>query len=299
MELDADLRTRAEGDFNRLQLRRVDALQFKLQREIRLRSDEISRLKSELAFLRGRAEALPDTTDRSQQPLQSHCATLRHKAFHARTNYELKYSALNKQHQETLYEIEKGHQAEVRRLRTQLDAVLEPIPPPQIDEVDAFLSSVRAPNRNCSKHLPTPSEPDRLEEENRAAEDLVADLKAKVRTARKKLKARQVSESAEKAELAILEAERATETERAHEMEEAIAAARLEAAALNEKGEKLERASKSQTRLRLKPPLDQLTPTEKQARIVTLRRDNNRLKKEIARVDFMIYGKAGQYQMWK
>jgi hypothetical protein len=63
--------------------------------------------------------------------------------------------------------------------------------------------------------------------------------------------------------------------------------------------EKLQRASKSHTRLRLKPPLDQLTPAEKQARVASLRRDNNRLKKEIARVDFMIYGKAGQYQEWK
>jgi hypothetical protein len=38
---------------------------------------------------------------------------------------------------------------------------------------------------------------------------------------------------------------------------------------------------------------------ERHAEVAALRVENKSLKKEIARVDFLLYGRNGKYQMWK
>jgi hypothetical protein len=62
---------RARDDFGRAQMRRVDALRFKLQREINLKEDEIQRLQTELVFARGRAETISDKITYSQGALKN------------------------------------------------------------------------------------------------------------------------------------------------------------------------------------------------------------------------------------
>jgi hypothetical protein len=57
----------ARDDFRRVHSRIVESVQFKIQREINIRDDEISRLKSDLAFLRGKAHTVADTTQTSQK----------------------------------------------------------------------------------------------------------------------------------------------------------------------------------------------------------------------------------------
>jgi hypothetical protein len=294
---------RARDDFDRLQFRRADALRFKLQRDINLKDDEISRLTTELALVRGRSETVSDKVIQSKKPLESQCASLRKKLFEARSENDVKRTKIETEHQTKLRELESSHDADVKRLQLHFQTLaLDDNRPPPVDEVDAFLESVRPIQKKngCSVR----DELGRLQRLNELAAERAENLRADLAASLRKLKTHTNIEPAPigtglDAALKKLEEERISEKERSAAIARDIAVARQEAVVLAKKAQSQHATKKKFRDSDMMARLMGMTPAQKQAQIVTLHGENDRLKKEIARVDFMIYGRAGKYQKWK
>jgi hypothetical protein len=297
---------RARDDFDRLQFRRADALRFRLQREINLKDDEVSRLMTELALIRGRAETVSDKVAQSKKPFESQCASLKRKLFEARSGYDLKRTKIETEHQARLRELESSHDSEMKQLQSHFQAIaLDANRPAPVDEVDAFLDSVRPVQNKLRKNGQLVGDDlNRLKQLNQMAEERIENLKADLSAALRKSKTLPNSEPApivagDDVPLKKLEAKRVAEKERSAEITRAIAAARQDAVVMAKKAQSQPAAKKKFRDSEMIARLAAMTPTQKQAQIDTLRAENDRLKREIARVDFMIYGRAGKYQQWK
>jgi predicted nucleic acid-binding Zn-ribbon protein len=98
-----------------------------------------------------------------------------------------------------------------------------------------------------------------------------------------------------------LQADISAAQEKAQAAEVAIASAAMETSKLEERGAKMNQ-KKSQTNSvskGLSKLLNSMTDQQKAAKLTSLRKENTSLKREIARLDFVLYGKNGRYKMWK
>jgi chromosome segregation ATPase len=330
-------RERGQDDFERLQFRRTDALQFKLQRDINIRDDEICRLKTDLALIRGKA----DPFKQSDESLEKHRMELDRKVFEAKSQFERRRSRIESEHQQALQALELRHSAETQKLEKRLRSVLfESNLLKPIDAIDAFLSSMRIPKPKVDSAAKKKrrdairSEITEIEGKTRASNSRLNDLKAQLHDARKKLQALASSElivpavppsialvpeiararEATDALIGKLDQEKQAAVDRCRAAERDISAMRNQLSALTKAQTEAEAALvELQRRKELRDKMTQfnaplsagsprpvvLSAAERGVRIRNLLQEEKRLKKEIARLDFMVYGRAGKYQEWR
>jgi hypothetical protein len=348
---------RARDNFQRVHSRIVDSVQFKIQREIHIRDDEISRLKSDLAQLRGKAHTAADTTQTSQKQITDRHSHLRNKVAEAKTNADMKRTRLALEHENVMQELESRHRSEVAALDSMLEGVMLSPRSTDPDPIDEFLDSMRPAHTSYKPaqagyrleptgghtpgqadhtfahsgrgHAPKGPRPaagkgakkydnlgrieelDRLKHEIGAQEGLAGELRAKIQEAMKNPPeiepeietatgpALDGLRASHKQKMSDLEGQLRAEVDRGCAIDAAIAQANGEAerAPTRLKGTRTKRqTSKAQTATRRSTSL---STTDRQARVAALRFENRSLKKEIARVDFILYGRKGKYQMWK
>jgi hypothetical protein len=270
--------------YDRLQFRIADSLQFKLQREITVRDDEIARLNAELATLLAQVGAL-SVAHLSQNALSSKVAALREKLLNARTSLDIKRAHLETEHVKVMQELRDKHEREIEKLQTvAVDRS------PLRDSVDTFLESVRG------RRVRTRREPDESveEREGRRLEQKVAELRGRISNEKKRLRSEAARDEMESTggrreaddsqDTGGLDADISLEIEKEREVKQEIVRAEQEGQAMDVELQSLVKADQE---------------PDKKARVKELRAEANRLKSEIARLDFMIYGKAGQYQKWR
>jgi hypothetical protein len=249
--------------------------------------------------------------------LKNQCVDLKSKIFEARSEIELQRMAIETEFQDKLRRVESDHHLEIKKWRSKVQAVkIEPQEPP-IDEVDEFLNGMRPGRSEVRKELEKGSRGNaemlrRLVGANEAMEGQIADLTHDVKTARRKLRpvrkpviqnAIGIDIAGERAshenDLQKIEQERSAEMEKTPVTENAIAVARKQGEALAKQAGMIESEKAKKRDPELLARLAKMTPEQKQTQAASVRFENRRLKREIARVDFMIYGKAGKYQKWK
>ena len=94
------------------------------------------------------------------------------------------------------------------------------------------------------------------------------------------------------------------ERERGRVLESEISKARAKLVAREKKRKPVQKKSAAEiARHRkykeMREYLDSMTASEKEVKLAELRAENRALKKEIARLDFKVYGKGGKYRQWK
>jgi hypothetical protein len=224
-----EARARASEDYERLQLRRIDALQFKLQREINIRDDEIARLKTDIALTRGKADTISHAVQQSENLLDSQRADLKKRLSEAKSQVELRRAVIEKEHQDAVKSLDEDHQAETVKLRARLRSALfdrdRPVP---VDDVDAFLNAIRGP-RAPTKDLSGKNRRDSIRSElkgiesmNERTEKQIQYLRRKLSALRKKLGARQRVFSEEPVGVELEEESRLVESDHGHGAEEEI-----------------------------------------------------------------------------
>jgi uncharacterized sporulation protein YeaH/YhbH (DUF444 family) len=98
-----------------------------------------------------------------------------------------------------------------------------------------------------------------------------------------------------------LQGEIAAAEEKAQSVEVAISSASQASSTLERKAVQIQQ-NKSQGKSSSKDLtvlLKSMSAHQKAAKLANLRQENTRLKREIGRLDFIIYGKSGRYRMWK
>jgi hypothetical protein len=335
---------RARDDFHRVHSRIVDSVQFKIQREINIRDDEISRLKSDLAFLRGKVHTAADTANTSQKQIAERRSRLQMKVAEAKTNADMRQTKLAIEHGNVMHELESRHHAEVAALGSKLEAVMFSRQPDDPDPIDEFLEAMRpAQTTHKPDDRPKPTDGfktthpihrfahigsgraqtdlakkhdnfarieqlDGLEDEIRAQEDLAGKLRAKIQNVLKNPP--EIEPDRDIETRSLRESLRASHAQKRSDLEEQLRAEVDRGRAINaaivrakEEAEQAIRTSKKtapKTRIgKKRSRVGSLSTGVRHTRVATLRAENKSLKKEIARVDFLLYGRNGKYQMWK
>jgi hypothetical protein len=258
---------------------------------------------------------------------------LKNKIFEARSQLDIRQSKIQIEHQEALREMEMNYQTQLEQHRWKLRSALfgraHTVP---TDDVDVFLNVLRGPQPSPEeirerKHRESlESELTRFEKANHVSEGRIKDLKEKIDNLRKKLNEFENSEedesvdiiapvpdlSAEIAEvkkvhesmMKKIEQQKAEETQIGTKIQHEIETAREESEKLQQK-KAAEAKAKAESQQKQKKKMGGVgtphvvTLAERRARIEALLQEEKRLQKEIARLDFMIYGRAGKYQKWR
>jgi predicted RNase H-like nuclease (RuvC/YqgF family) len=195
MDRNDQSRVRECDDFDKLQVRRAEALHFRFQREIKIRDDEIARLETDLALVRGRADIISGTIRPSDKRLESHLGVLRNQAFEARSQCDVRRSKIQSEQEAALRELDANHEAAVERQRRKLRSVLfDANRPALIDDVEVFLNLLRGPRpspseiRTQKRWESLRNEVTRFEEANALSKVQIQNLKEEIEKLREKVK---------------------------------------------------------------------------------------------------------------
>lgn len=110
-----------EAHNERIQARLLDSVQFRLQQQINLKNDEISRLQDDLAMLKGEIETLSDTLSSKQKSTIEADSEINNQVIQAKHDAEIKIIQSKKEHSKQLQLIEQQHQEEIQSLQKTLE----------------------------------------------------------------------------------------------------------------------------------------------------------------------------------
>lgn len=110
-----------EAHNDRIQARIMDSVQFRLQQQINLKNDEIARLQSDLALLKGEIDTFSDTLKSKQKSTKEADTDINKQIAQAKHEAELKILRCKKDHSKKLQSIDEQHQNEIRTLQKSLE----------------------------------------------------------------------------------------------------------------------------------------------------------------------------------
>jgi chromosome segregation ATPase len=227
---------------------------------------------------------------------------LREKLFDARASLRLNRAKLQAEHTKLLQNLRQTHHLEIEKLNSQLQSRNQR---PAEDEVDVCFEALRSGRSKHREEFPL--------EEVRRWEKRLSELRADVQNAQKKLVSIKMPDvdfefspqdleklrANHELEITQLDVKLTEEIDRGREVERAILQAKREGTELVKEGKELEKIEAEPEDPVIRCGLNLMSDEQKKMRAKELTTENTRLKKEIARLDFMIYGKTGRYQMWK
>ena len=357
---------RANNHFDRMTSRLADSFQFRIQEEINIRDDEIARLKSDLAYFRGMARTVNDSTKTKQKSVVEQYSELKKALFDAKSQLEMEKSQMAIEHAKTLRRMDAKHNSEVESIRRQIESIEFPAPkkpPRKPDPVKEFVKaagrltgrksssiiddqshsssdsgsiadsgsySTTRLGRSSEKESARVSEIAQLSMRREESEKRVRDLKSQISSVEKEIeehsiepvseslddfdepKNRDLEERLSRARAAhekrmdALHDKYESEKERGRILEKEIADAKVKAMVESRKAKEksMRKSSVMETRRtrkyeEMRAYLDSMTASQKDAKLAELRSENRALKKEIARLDFKVYGRGGKYSKWR
>lgn len=339
----------AQDHFDRIHSRVLDSVQFKIQSEINLKDDEISRLRNDLAFFRGRIETISDTIRTGSKTKVEQYSDLKKKLFEAQSKLSLQKTQMGIEHARTIQKMERQHTKQLNNTRAQLEQKRGC--ESSDDSVDLFVNVLRSAtsrakntaNRkrdrfNVEKYELNQQQLTRYEMQIAENQAKLVDLQRQIDAVRDRpiitnmtitadlsedflndtvvnRDDEYIQEEMEKirslsaAKVKRLNERYNSERHRGEALKEQIADAKIKAAE-SLKLRKIEegkrnREIQAQNEVKqkkfqeLKRFLNSMTQRQKEAKLKSLQSENVSLKKEIARLDWMIYGRASQYRDWK
>jgi hypothetical protein len=291
---------------DQLQTRVIDTFKFRAGQEMILRNDEICRLKEKLALFRSPG---PNSDHPSQA---QHCEGLRQQLFQQSSDARLLESKMRTNHAKLLQSLRQAHEAEIQKLHSFKPK--KPQPRASSDPLDGFLEEMRPRARNSTDS--PQSDPTAIADRHRHLEDIQAqcaqaesrlsELQTRLAASRKRFASdvalaepisptvianlRDVHERQIAKLNTLIEAEerKIRKTERALKRESEKSDEDIQ-----EQLAKIERETETWRILR------EGSEDEKQSHLEETRTDSARMQKEIGRLDFMLYGRRGQFQSWR
>jgi hypothetical protein len=324
----------------RIQYRISDSVKFRIQEEINLRDDEIRRLKTDLAYLRGCLVCGPATSSAPSKSISDQYSSLKRELFDRQNALEIKIQQEKIEHKNLLRHLADVHNEKLDQLREKIHKAML-MKKPDADEggqFDNFLESLKQSAANAetvSKKTigkfdvdPDGRDPEILiiERDVERNNQKAAELKRQISNVRKisadyapPSKANKHDSDIprtgddlhrSKEHKLVMDAHRAEMKNIERQLRGAISAGRdldrnLRTLKANDTNGQSEGKRRHGGRLdvisreALIEKLGLMSDEEKKEELELMVGDNRVLKREIARLDFMIYGKAGKYQRWK
>jgi hypothetical protein len=275
----------------RLRHRTADTLKFRVGQQIRLRDAEIELLRDKLDLFRN-AYSLPPSTRTSARYLD-----LKQQLIDAQSRFELRRRRMAADHDLTLQSLKASHHRALERLQSAPRGASR-------DDVDTFLESYgraapRAVVRDPIQKGTADHELQKIQAESCEVEHRIRDLEGLIRKVKsRELPSIETSDPAEheqidgeirerqRREIERIEGQIDRERQRTRSLREEIARAKGD-------GESGDREDWTVTALRM---VASGSDEEKRRCARVLLEENRALKEEIARIDFMLYGRSGKYQ---
>lgn len=337
-------------EIDRVQRRVFEALKFRCEREIKVRDDEIERLKEKLELFRNRYVTDMPKVDK----LYLH--KLRQQLFQRQAELKMKKMNMAIEHEKKIQEMETDHRAEIARLQEARDRRADRDASSQTSETENAVSEFLSSVSKIIKHVPNAKQPE-YDPVLAAAKDLRAaqyaeradknlDRVAVLKNLLDKIKSQPLESTIDsESEVApddvssvctvddsIQEMTREfvrdfdhLKEEHSTEMKELKRRMRIARRHVKQRSRELKEAKRQgsitekeissnireQRRIiaakqrkfdRENETLQLLMDTtepDKEAYVQELRAENARLKKEVARLDFAVYGRNGKYRKWR
>jgi hypothetical protein len=290
-----------------VEMRMIDTFKFRAGQEILLRDDEIGRLKEKLALFRSARTRKPPSHSKP-----NHEDELKQRHVKQESDLRLLEAKARSEHANLVQRLQQAHEIELRKLQSRLkQEYRNSAENPPVDDVDAFIESLR-PKEAQPKVITDGAldlELNGIERECRVAESRIRDLKALL----EKIKLQPTESMASGSSSDLVSSSVIENLKEVHYRE----MARLNNLILDQenRSRKVQRKLKRDTEASLNIYQEQIDRADRENQTWTLlsegnedqkefhlnglRNENWRLKAEISRIDFLLYGRRGKYQKWR
>jgi len=257
----------SSSDKSRVQYRMLDSLKFRIRQEINLKDDEIERLRNEILLLQAEMDYLKNNMKNKTDPLLKSVDRYKREIFEVKQSINLDITRLNLNHAKLIQEMKLKHEKRMKDIRMQIENSLL--------------------NRN--KIMTPKTETKRI----KILEKDLENAKSKLFEAQKRESNLIMQKSSIQSQPPAKESPQSSNIEQLN--------GELQKLKLKKKQlqEKIYAESKNCESARSRNSLSTMSEQQKTTHVQNLKNENNLLKKEIGRLDHMIYGKAGKFSAWR
>lgn len=329
----------ARSDFARVQARIADAANFRFQQEINLRDDEIQRLREYRAQLQAEIDTHQDTKASYNKTIQEELNAIKKQIFKANNERNVTLTKMKAIHAQRLKDIDKEFQTlevmtqkkDLKKMIPKVDRVENMIDQLkitarksrkvrdnelidkdviiQLKQYKKQIKNLQIQETNLEKQLyQKQNEPEpELSETSSISESSESIQESSIEPIQMSVNyPKLIKQLEEKSKVKIRKLQNKISS--ANEMQEMICQKINNAKQKNDEmnqtkkilnGNKKSKKEKARKEKEIREYFSSLTQIQKQLVYEKLIEDNKSLKREIYRLDNMIYGKAGKYHHWK